>query len=68
LNRAAALFAPALRDGARVLLYKGPDAAAEIGDAAAETAKRRLRLRIVERYELPDALGTRAIVEMARVA
>ena len=27
LNRAAALFAPALRGGARVLLYKGPDAA-----------------------------------------
>ena len=68
LSRAAALFAPALRGGARVLLYKGPDAAAEIGEAAAETAKRRLRLRIIERYELPDALGTRSIVEMATVA
>ena len=68
LVRAAVLFAPALRGGARVLLYKGPDAAAEIGEAAAETAKRRLRLRIIERYELPDALGTRSIVEMATVA
>lgn len=66
LNRAAALFAPALRGGARVLLYKGPDAATEIGEAAAETAKRRLRLRIIERYELPDALGTRSVVEMTR--
>ena len=65
LNRAAALFAPALRGGARVLLYKGPDAATEIGEAAAEIGKRRLRLRIVERYELPDKLGTRTIVEMA---
>ena len=67
LNRTASLFAPALRGGARVLLYKGPDAAAEIADAAPETAKRQLRLRIVERYELPDALGTRTIVEMTRV-
>jgi 16S rRNA (guanine527-N7)-methyltransferase len=65
LSRAASLFAPALRGGARVLLYKGPDAAAEIGDAAAEIGKRRLRMRIVERYELPDKLGTRTIVEIA---
>ena len=67
LNRAAALFAPALRGGARVLLYKGPDAATEIVEAAAETRKRRLRMRIVERYELPDKLGTRTIVEMAEI-
>jgi len=66
LNRAASLFAPGLRGGARILLYKGPDAASEIADAAPETAKRRLRLRIVERYELPDALGARTIVEMLR--
>jgi 16S rRNA (guanine527-N7)-methyltransferase len=68
LSRAAALFAPALRGGARVLLYKGPDATTEIAEAAAETAKRQLRMRIIERYELPDALGTRTIVEMKRVA
>ena len=68
LNRAAALFAPALRSGARILFYKGPDAAAEISEAAPETAKRQLRLRIIERYQLPDALGTRNIVEMKRVA
>ena len=67
LNRAAALFAPAVRGGARVLLYKGPDAATEIGEAAAEIGKRRLRMRIVERYELPDKLGTRTIVEMKHV-
>jgi 16S rRNA (guanine527-N7)-methyltransferase len=66
LNRAAALFAPALRGGARVFLYKGPDAATEIAEAAPETAKRQLRLRITERYELPDGLGARTIVEMRR--
>ena len=64
LSRAAALFAPGLRGGARVVFYKGPDAATEIAEAAAETAKRRLRLRVIERYELPDAMGTRTIVEM----
>jgi 16S rRNA G527 N7-methylase RsmG len=67
LNRAASLFAPALRGGVRVLFYKGPDAATEIAEAAPETAKRQFRLRIIERYELPDALGTRTIVEMQRV-
>lgn len=66
LSRAAALFAPALRGGARVLLYKGPDAVTEIAEAAPETAKRQLRLRIIERYELPDEMGTRTIVEMRR--
>jgi len=67
LSRAAALFAPALRGGARVLFYKGPDATTEISEAAPETAKRQLRLRVIDRYELPDELGTRTIVEMRRV-
>ena len=67
LSRAAALFAPALRGGARILCYKGPDATTEISEAAPETAKRQLRLRVIDRYELPDALGTRTIVEMRRV-
>jgi 16S rRNA (guanine527-N7)-methyltransferase len=64
LTRAIGLFSPALRNGARVLLYKGPDAESEIAEAAAESAKRRARLRIVERYTLPDALGARTIVEL----
>ena len=50
-----------------MLFRSGPDAATEISEAAPETAKRQLRLRIIERYELPDALGTRTIVEMKRL-
>jgi 16S rRNA (guanine527-N7)-methyltransferase len=65
LERSVGLFAPALRGGARVLLYKGPDASAEIQQAAAEAAKRRVALRVVEEYELPDSLGTRTIVEIS---
>lgn len=64
--RALALFAPAVRKGARVLLYKGPDAQLEIAEAAQEARKKQVRLRVIERYELPDGLGTRTIIEMAR--
>jgi 16S rRNA (guanine527-N7)-methyltransferase len=66
LHRAVSLFAAALSAGARILLYKGPDAEVEIAEAAAEAAKRRVHLRVVERYELPDSLGVRTIVEITR--
>jgi 16S rRNA (guanine527-N7)-methyltransferase len=62
--RAAALFAPALKNGVRALLYKGPDAAAEITEAAQELRKWHLQGTVVERYELPDDLGYRSIVEL----
>lgn len=60
LDRALTLFGPALRAGARALLYKGPDADAEI--AGAEKAN--FRVRVVERYDLPEAMGTRTMVEV----
>ena len=65
LDRACALFGPALRNGARALLYKGPDAEAEIQAAAAEAKKQRVRLRVISRHELPDGLGTRTLVEIS---
>lgn len=64
LERAIGLFAPALRQGSRMLLYKGPDAEQEIADAAPEARKRRVRMEVVVAYELPDGAGTRTIVEM----
>jgi 16S rRNA (guanine527-N7)-methyltransferase len=64
ISRAAALFGPALQKETRALFYKGPDVAAEIMEAEPEMRKRRIRARIVERYELPDAAGSRTIVEM----
>ncbi|WP_321472295.1 16S rRNA (guanine(527)-N(7))-methyltransferase RsmG [uncultured Paludibaculum sp.] len=67
LTRAAALFGPAVRAGARALLYKGPDAELEIAEAATESRKRQVRMQIVTRYDLPDAQGTRCVVEMTRV-
>ncbi len=65
LNRALGLFAPGLRNGARALLYKGPDVETEIAEAASEGKKRKVIMRVIERYELPDALGTRTIVHLS---
>jgi 16S rRNA (guanine527-N7)-methyltransferase len=64
ISRAASLLGPALKQGGRALLYKGPDAEAEIAEAAAELRKWKLRCEVVERYELPDAFGSRTIVSM----
>lgn len=64
LLRAIPLFAPALRGGARLLLYKGRDAETEIAEAATVAGRARCTARIVERYELPDDAGTRAMVEV----
>jgi 16S rRNA (guanine527-N7)-methyltransferase len=67
VGRAASLFAPALRLGATALLYKGPEAASEITEAAAELRRWNLSCRIVTTYDLPDGLGSRTIVGMVAV-
>jgi 16S rRNA (guanine527-N7)-methyltransferase len=65
ISRALQLFGPAVRAGARVLLYKGPDAGREIADSEGEAAKRRVRMRLIMRYDLPEDLGVRTIVELS---
>jgi 16S rRNA (guanine527-N7)-methyltransferase len=52
--------------GARVLLYKGPDAEQEIAEAEPEARKRQIEMEVIRRYELPDSLGERTIIEMSR--
>ena len=66
IDRALSLFAPALKTGCRALLYKGPDADAEIEQAQPEARRLKLKLRVIERYQLPDSLGARTIVEICR--
>ena len=61
LVRAFPLFAAALRKGARVLLYKGPDVDAEIEELP---PKDRNRVHVLDRYRLPGDLGARTIVEL----
>lgn len=65
LARAIPLFSHAIRAGARLLLYKGPDVEQEIEEAGQEAAKRRVRADIVMRYELPEGMGNRTIVELS---
>jgi 16S rRNA (guanine527-N7)-methyltransferase len=60
ISRILTLFRPALKNGSRLLLYKGPDVATEISEAG----RTRAHIEIVMRYELPDSLGSRAIVEI----
>jgi 16S rRNA (guanine527-N7)-methyltransferase len=62
IPKTLALFRPALKGGARLLLYKGPDAEQEIAEAAAEAERFHARLEVVMSYELPDGLGTRKMV------
>jgi 16S rRNA (guanine527-N7)-methyltransferase len=65
IPRVLALFRPALKAGASILLYKGPDAEQEIAEAATEARKVRARMEVVMKYDLPDSLGTRTVVQIA---
>jgi 16S rRNA (guanine527-N7)-methyltransferase len=65
IARTLALFAPALKAGARLILYKGPDVEQEIAEAALEARKRRATMLVVMRYALPESQGLRTIIEIA---
>ena len=54
------LFRKALKNGARLILYKGPDVQAEI----VEAHKHRVTAEVLCRYQLPDGLGTRTLVQI----
>jgi 16S rRNA (guanine527-N7)-methyltransferase len=60
ISRIIDLFGKALKQGTRLVLYKGPDVEAEL----AEAKKRRLEAELLCRYELPDGLGTRTLVQI----
>lgn len=66
LHKTLLFFASALKFGARVILYKGPDIDQEIAEAAPEARKRQIAVEVVSRYELPDSLGFRTMVELTR--
>ena len=64
ISRTLGLFAPALKAGRKLLLYKGPDAELEIAESAKEASRLRTELEVVMRYDLPDSMGTRTIVQI----
>jgi 16S rRNA (guanine527-N7)-methyltransferase len=60
LDRLLGLFAKTLKKGTRLLLYKGPDVEKEL----AEARKHRVRAEVIHRYDLPDDLGSRTILQI----
>jgi 16S rRNA (guanine527-N7)-methyltransferase len=66
LPKALKMLAPLLKRGTRALLYKGPGVEAEIAEADREGKALDVKFEIVMRYELPDGLGTRNIVQIAK--
>ena len=67
VERAIPLLMPALKHKTRVLLYKGPDVGAEIAAAVYEIKRRKVRVTVVERYNLPDEMGLRSLVEVVAI-
>ena len=65
VSRALDLFFPALKLGSTVILYKGPDVETEIRGAEAELKRLRVAARVIHRYELPDSLGVRTMIELS---
>ena len=60
IGRILELFQKPLRRGARLLLYKGPDVEAELKEAA----HHRCSAKVISRYDLPENLGSRTIIEI----
>jgi 16S rRNA (guanine527-N7)-methyltransferase len=60
ISRHIELFGAALKSGARLLLYKGPDVQGEI----AEAQRDRIKAEVLCRYDLPDSMGTRTLVQL----
>lgn len=60
MHRIVDLFRKSLKRGVRLILYKGPDVEAEL----AEADKCNVSARLLHRYELPEGLGTRSLLEI----
>ena len=66
MPKALKLLAPLLKKGTRALLYKGPDVETEIAEAARDARALGVKFEIVMRYDLPDNLGIRNIVQITK--
>jgi 16S rRNA (guanine527-N7)-methyltransferase len=60
IHRLIALFQRPLRNGTRLLLFKGPDVEPEIAGANMDG----IAGRVLCRYDLPDGFGSRTLVEL----
>ena len=64
MSRLLDLFRKPLKRGARLVLYKGPDVEPEL----AEAHKFPVSARVLLRYQLPENLGTRSLLEITTKA
>jgi 16S rRNA (guanine527-N7)-methyltransferase len=62
LHKLLDLFAKSLKLGAQLILYKGPEVEAEL----AEIKQPRIVSEVLDRYELPDGLGSRTLVKISQ--
>ena len=60
LSRILDLFRKPLKRGVRLILYKGPDIQAELDEADGYNVS----VQLLYRYELPEGLGTRSLLEV----
>lgn len=58
LERLLEIFAKPMRQGAKLLLYKGP----EVENELAAVKKYRIKSELLSRYDLPDGMGTRVLL------
>ena len=58
LERLLELFAKPMKQGAKLILYKGP----EVENELAAVKKFRIKAEQLSRYELPDGMGTRVVL------
>ena len=58
LERLLEIFAKPMRQGAKLLLYKGPEVESEL----AAVKKYRIKSELLSRYDLPDGMGTRVLL------
>jgi 16S rRNA (guanine527-N7)-methyltransferase len=64
LHRLLEVFAKPLKEGSRLMLYKGPEIEAELRSANSQ----KITAEIVCRYELPDGMGSRTLVQVQKSA
>jgi 16S rRNA (guanine527-N7)-methyltransferase len=60
LDRLLDIFAKPMKQGARLILYKGPEVETEL----AGIKKYRVKAEQLDRYELPDGMGTRVLLSI----
>jgi 16S rRNA (guanine527-N7)-methyltransferase len=64
LDRLLEIFAKPMKQGAKLLLYKGP----EVENELAAVKKYRIKSELLSRYDLPDGMGTRVLLAIETLA